>query len=162
MGLEQRLAEWLVETVGRGVHRCPLEDLAEHRVAVGVRTARCDADQHVAVGDVGAREEFGTLGDADQRAGDVERARLVNPWHLSRFATEQRAAGGLARIGHTADDLSDEVGIENAGRDVIEKEQRPSRLDQHIVDAVVDDVHADTAHHAESGSQFDLRTDTVG
>ena len=98
---------------------------AQQRVAVGVRAARRHADQHVAGGDVGAGEQRGPLGDADERAGDVERARRVDAGHLGRLAAEQRAAGGLARLGHAGDDLGDEVGVEHAGGDVVEEEQRP-------------------------------------
>ena len=60
------------------------------------------------------------------------------------------------------DDLGDEVGVERAGGDVVEEEQRPGRLHEHVVDAVVDDVDADAADLAEAGGQLDLRADAVG
>ena len=90
--LEQRLAERAVHPGRRDVHRDPLEDLAQQRVAVGVRAVGGDADEHVAGGDVGAGEQLGPLGDADQRAGDVEGAGRVDAGHLGRLAAEQRAA----------------------------------------------------------------------
>ena len=97
MRLEQRLAERPVEPVGRDVHRHPVEHLAQQRVAVGVRPAGGDADQHVADADVGAGEQLVALDDADERAGDVERARRVHARHLGGLATEQGAAGRLGR-----------------------------------------------------------------
>ena len=69
----------------------------------------------------------------------------VDAGHLGRLAAEQRAAGRLARLGHAADDVGDEVGVERAGGDVVEEEQRPGALHEHVADAVVDDVHADAA-----------------
>ncbi len=148
--------------VRHDVERDPGEQPAQQRVAVGVRSARRHADQHVAGGDVGPGEQRGSFGHADERAGDVERARRVHAGHLRRLAAEQRAPGGLARLGHPGDDLGDEVGVELAGGDVVEEEQRPRRLHEHVVDAVVDDVHADAANPAEPGGQLDLGADAVG
>ena len=53
-------------------------------------------------------QQVAPLGHADERAGDVERAGRVDAGHLGRLAAEQRAAGGLARLGHPGDDLGDE------------------------------------------------------
>ena len=48
----------LLEARRRDVHRHPVEQLAQEREAVGVRSARCDADQHVAGGDVVAGQQL--------------------------------------------------------------------------------------------------------
>ena len=111
---------------------------------------------------VGTGEQLVAFGDADERSGDVEGARRVHARHLGGLATEQGAAGDSARLGHPADHLGDEIGVEHAGGDVVEEEQRPGRLHEHVVDAVVDDVHPDAAHHAEPGGEFDLGADAVG
>ena len=86
----------------------------------------------------------------------------VDAGHLGRLAAEQRAAGGLARRAHAADDLGDEVGVERRRGDVVEEEQRPGRLHEDVADAVVDDVHAGAADPAEAGGQLDLGADAVG
>ena len=91
--LEQRLAERAVEAVRHDVHRDPVEDLAQQRVAVGVRAAgrrRRSARRR-------RRRRRGAAVSArsttpDERAGDVERARLVHAGHLGGLAAEQRAA----------------------------------------------------------------------
>ena len=70
--------------------------------------------------------------------------------------------GGLAGLGHAGDDVGHEVGVEHAGGDVVEEEQRRGRLHEHVVDAVVDDVGADAADRAEPGGQLDLGADAVG
>ena len=59
------------------------------------------------------------------------------------------------------DDLGDEIGVELAGSDVVEEEQRARRLHEHVVDAVVDDVGTDAAQDPESGGKFDLGADAV-
>ncbi len=130
----------------------PLEQLAQQRVAVRVRAARRHADEHVAGGDVGAGEQRRPLGDADERAGDVEGAGRVDARHLGRLAAEQRAAGRFARLGHAGHDVGDEVGVERARRDVVEEEQRSRRLHEDVADAVVDDVVAERAHTAQLGA----------
>ena len=86
----------------------------------------------------------------------------VDARHLGRLAAEQRAAGGLAGLGHAADDLGHEVGVERRCGDVVEEEQRARRLHEDVADAVVDDVHAGAADLAEAGGQLDLGADAVG
>ena len=54
------------------------------------------------------------------------------------------------------------VGVELAAGDVVEEEQRPGALHQHVVDAVVDDVGADAVVLAEASGQLDLGADAVG
>ena len=109
-----------------------------------------------------ARQHVALLDDTDQRAGDVERVRCIDTRHLRCLAAQQRTVRGLARLGHTGDDLGDVLGVDPARRHVVEEEQRPGTLHQHVVDAVVDDVDADAAVAAESRRQLDLRADTVG
>ncbi len=70
--------------------------------------------------------------------------------------------GDGARFGHPADDLGDDVGVERAGGDVVEEEQRTCRLHEHVADAVVDDVVAEAADATEPRRQLDLRADAVG
>ena len=73
----------------------------------------------------------------------------VDAGHLGGLAAEQRAPGGGAGLGHPADDLGDDLGVELAGGDVVEEEQRAGRLHEHVADAVVDDVVAEPADAAE-------------
>ena len=86
----------------------------------------------------------------------------VDARHLGRLAAEQRAAGGVAGLRHPADHLGDEVGVELARRHVVEEEQRPGGLHEHVADAVVDDVVAEPANPPERRGQLDLRADAVG
>ncbi len=162
MRFEQCVAERAIHPGRDDVHRCPLEDLAQQRVAVGVRARRCNTDQHVAGGDVGTREQVGLVGDTDQSAGDVERTGLVDAGHLGGLAAEDCAVRRTAGVGHALHDVGDHVGVEHARGDVVEEEQRASVLYEHVADAVVDDVHTDAAHPPESGSELHLGSHAVG
>ena len=162
VGFEQRLTERDVEAGRHRVHRDPVEQLPQERVPVRVRPARRDPDQCVSSDDVVAGEERGPVGDADERAGDVERAGRVDAGHLGGLAAQEDTPGCLAGLGHAGDDVGDAVGVEDAGGDVVEEEPRPRRLNEDVVDAVVDDVDPDAADPVEASGEFDLRADAIG
>ena len=87
VGLQQ-----LVDQLAGGDLRAVLvEQVADQRVAVGVRPGGGQRDQQVAFGHVaGAGQDVVPLDDADDRAGHVERAGGVDAGHLGRLA--RRAA----------------------------------------------------------------------
>src|SRR6476659_10557795 len=84
----------------------------------------------------------GPLDDADDEPGDVVFAVGVEPRHLRSLAAQQRAAAFTARLGNTANNLLGHGGVQPAGREVIEKEQRLGALHQDVADAVVGEVGA--------------------
>src|SRR3546814_4495825 len=96
-------------------------------VAVRMRAAGRDADQHVTGFDAAAVAQFGLLHRADGEAGQVVFARRVHVWHLRGLAADQRAAGQLAAFRDAADHGHGGVDIELAGGDVVEEEQRLDR-----------------------------------
>ena len=102
-------------------------DAARERVAVGVQAGRRQADQHVAGRDAPAVDQSLALDDADDEAGEVVFAVGVEARHLGGLAAEQRAAVLAARARESFDDLHRDVGIEPAGREVVEEEQRLAR-----------------------------------
>ena len=87
---------------------------------------------------------------------------MVDAGHLRGLTAQQRAAGHPAGFGHAAYDVRDQVGVDLARRDVVEEEQRAGGLHEHVVDAVVDDVGADTPDAAQPSGELDLRADAVG
>ncbi|CAB4997725.1 unannotated protein [freshwater metagenome] len=162
MGSQQCLAEGAVEPGRHRVHWQPGEHLAQQRVAVGVRPVGGHPQQHVAILQGASWQHLRSVDEADQRAGDVERPFGVHPRHLRCLTTQEGASGNLARLGHTGDHLCHLIGVELAAGDVVEEEQWTSALYEHIVDAVVDDVHAHALVLAETGGEFDLRADAIG
>ena len=70
-----------------------LDDLADQRIAVGVHARRGDGDEHVAGGDVGARQQRAALGGADRKAREIVVVAVIHARHLGGLAADQRAAG---------------------------------------------------------------------
>ena len=79
----------------------------------------------------------------DGEAGEVVVAVAVHARHLRRLAADQRAAGQPAALGDAGDDRRALVGIELAGREIVEEEQRLGALHDDVVDAHGDEVDAD-------------------
>ena len=163
MRLEQRLAERAVEAGGRDVHRQPVEHLAQQRVAVGVRAVGGDADQHVA----GVRRRRGAAARAARRRRPAcrrcrtRRARRRPASRPSRRRAARSRPPRTPRPSRRRPRRRWSASILLDG-DVVEEEQRPGRLHEHVVDAVVDDVGADAAVAAEPRGQLDLGADAVG
>ena len=140
-----------------------LEQQPDQRVAVGVRAPAGEADEQVALAEiVGAGPERVPVDDADDGAGDVDRAGHVDAGHLGRLAAEQRTPDGLAGLGHAGHDLGDDLGHERRGGDVVEEEERPGALHEDVVDAVVDEVGTDAPPASVTGGELDLRAHAVG
>ena len=142
---EQRLADRRAELGHRDRRpRGPRRSNAiapRQRVAVGVQAGRRQADEHVARRDASCRRSSASrVDDADDEAGDVVFAVGVEARHLRGLAAEQRAAVLAARRRQTLDDLHGDVGLEPAGGEVVEEEQRLGALDEDVVDAVIDEV----------------------
>ncbi len=99
--------------------------------------------------------------DADDRPGEIEVRRLIEPGHLGRLAAEQRhlvvAAGAL----NASDDLARDIGIELADGQIVEEEQRLRVEDEDVVHAVVDEIGADRAVASGLRGDQDLRPDAV-
>ena len=99
---------------------------------------------------------------ADDEAGEIVLAVGVEAGHLRGLAAEQRAAVLAARAGEPLDDLDRDVRVEPAGRQVVEEEQRLRALDEDVVDAVIDEVDADSAVHAGHERDAQLGAHAVG
>ena len=109
-----------------------------------------------------AVDDAGAIDDADDEARDVVFAVGVEAGHLRGFAAEERAAVVAACRREALDDLHGHVGLEPAGGEVVEKEQRPGALDQDVVDAVVDEIPPDGVVDAGHEGDAELRADAVG
>ena len=163
---QERVADRLAELRPRGCRRrAPARRTrsgarANTRSCAGPTTAApisaSPASMSRAVDDARARH------DADDEPGDVVFAVGVEPRHLGGLAAEQRAAVLAAGARHARDDLLGDVGRQPAGRQVVEKEQRPRALHEDVVDAVIDEVGADRVVHAGHERDLELGADAVG
>ena len=120
------------------------------------------ADQHVAGRDAAPVDQPVALDAADDEAGDVVFAVGVEAGHLRGLAAEQRAAVLAARAREALDDLDGDVGVEAAGREVVEEEERLRPLHEDVVDAVIDEIDADGVVDAAHERDPQLGADAVG
>ncbi len=69
-----------------------------------------------------------TLHRAHGEAGEIEIAAVIHPRHLGGLAPDQGAAGTAAALGDALDHLRGLFGVELAGGEIIQEEQRLGAL----------------------------------
>ncbi len=89
-------------------------------------------------------------------------AVAVEPRHLCRLAAEKGAAIVAARRREAFHDLHCDVGIESAGGEIVEKEERLRALDEDVVGAVIDEIDTDCRVDAGHERQAQLGADAIG
>ena len=92
----------------------------------------------------------------------IKRALGVHAGHLGGLAAQQRAACGAAGLGDAGHHGGDVFGHKAAGGDIVEEKERAGILHQNIVDAVVDNVVANTLPALVLGGQFHLGAHAIG
>ena len=83
------------------------------------------------------------LHHADDGAGQIVRARLVQARHLRRLTAGQRHFMGPAAAGDPLHDTGDLLDAEAGAGDVIHEGDRRGAVHQDVVHAVVDQIFAD-------------------
>ena len=137
------------------------DDAADQRKAVGMHARGGEAEQHVALDDVVGRQQLAAFGRAHGKAGEVVVVAVIHAGHFGRLAADQRAAGLPAALGDAADDRRALVGIELAGGEIVEEEQRLGALHDDVVDAHGDEVDADRVVLAGIDGDLQLGADAV-
>ena len=120
-----------------------------------------EAEDDVAFGDVAGRKQLATLGSADRKACEIVITASIHAGHFGRFAADQRTACLAATGCDTADDRCTLIGIELAGSEVVEEEQRFGALDHEVVDAHSDEVDADRVMLVGVDGDLQLGADAV-
>ena len=155
----QRLAVELdVLDVGAG----HFDDLADQRVAVGVRAGRWQGQQGVAGGNLGAVDDLGFFYNADAETGQVVVFAFVHAWHFSGFAAYQGATRQLATRANPGHNLCGGLDVELAGGVVVQEEQRLGAAHHQVVDAHGDQVDADAVVLVQVQCQAQLGAHAVG
>ena len=86
---------------------------------------------------------------------------MIHAGHFGGLAADQRAAGLPAALGDAADDRRALVGVELAGGEIVEEEQRLGALHDEVVDAHGDEVDADRVVLAGLDGDLQLGADAV-
>ena len=139
-----------------------LDDLADQRVAVGVRAARGQAEHDVTRHDLAAVDDVGLFHRADGEAGEVVFARRVHARHLRGLATDQCAAGEFAAAGDALDHVGGSVDVELAAGEVVEEEQRLGALHQDVVHTHRHQILANGVMLVQLEGKLELGADAIG
>src|SRR5215210_7415672 len=118
------------------------EDLAGQRVAVGVQSARSQAEHGVARAHPLAGDYLATLAGPHADADDLKVSLAVEPGHLRRLAAYEGHTEPPAGFRGTADYAADGFGNQSPATYIVEEEKRPGTRGEHVVGAVVDDIRA--------------------
>ena len=138
------------------------EEAPDERKAVGVESARGQADDRVAGPGGGPVDQPVPLDDADAAAGEVERRRVHEPGVLRGLPADERTARLAAAGRDAADELRGLRRIEPPDGDVIEEEQRLGAAADDVVGAHRDEVDPDRVVATERGRDRGLGPDAVG
>ena len=94
-------------------------ETADQRIAIGVGAGRWQPDQHVADGNVRARQHCIALYGAHREARQIVILCRVHAGHFGGFSADQRATGLLTAFGDTGHDSAADLNVELAGREIV-------------------------------------------
>ena len=120
------------------------DQLADQRIAVGVRAGGGQADDGIA-GAAPCEPSMiaSRLDDADAEAGEVVVVAVIHAGHLGGLAADQRAPACTQPSAMPRDHAGGDVHLQLAGGVVVEEEQRLGALHDDVVGAHGDQVDAD-------------------
>ena len=113
-----------------------LEHAPHEREAVRVHARRGQPEHDVALLDPRAVDQAVTVDEPDARAREVELVLAVDAGELGRLAAQEQASRLPADLGGAFDELGHLLGVDRAGGDVVEQEERVGAGREHVVDAV--------------------------
>src|SRR5262245_28781452 len=123
---------------------------------------RRQRQQNISGRDCFAVNDLVAIHHADDKAGDVVLAVLIEPRHLCGLATKQYATIFAATIRHAFDDTRNYIGRQLSRRDVIQKEKRPSALNQNVVHTMIDEIAADGVVYPSRKRDLEFGADAIG
>ena len=163
---QQLVAQFLRQTgeaagqrgrVGVGV-----EHPTRQREPVGVQAAGGQAQQTMALPDVGGLQQARAFHHPHHETGQIELPGGVHLRHLRRFAANQSAARRPAAVGNPLHQRFQIARRRLAERDVVQKEQRAGAPREDVVDIQGHQIAADRLKAAQLGGDFQLGADAVG
>jgi hypothetical protein len=154
---ERRLAQRLL-----GVGTRVLEHTAYQRIAIGVRSARRQADQDVTRADGAAVDDARFLYDADTKTGQIVIGFGIHAGHFSRLAADERCAGLAAAFCNPGDNPPRRIHLELPGGVVVQKKQRLGTQHGDVIDAHGNQIDADRVVTPHLDRQLELGAYPVG
>ena len=121
-----------------------------------MQAAGSQADHGVSRFDAPAIQEAGFLHHPDNRSAQVVFAGAVKAGHLRRFAADERAMILRASARKAADQFGKDARLQLSRADIIQKEKRFRPEDRDVIDAMVDQVLADSVMAVHGEGDFEL------
>jgi hypothetical protein len=138
------------------------EDFAGEGIAVGMEAIGGHAEEHIAGLDgAGSIEHEGTFHDPDDGTAEVIFPRLIEAGHLGGFAADEGAMVLGAGLGEAAEDVFEDAGLEFAGAEVIEEEERFRAEHGDVVNAMVHEVRTDSVVLVHREGDLELRAHAI-
>src|SRR6266576_2433057 len=161
---EQRLRHGLVglgkRVIDAQLH--PIEhDLARERVPVRVQSGRRVADQLIARRYAIAVKRVVLFHHTDNRARQIVVTRRVQIGELRRFSAGERHVVRAATARNARHDLRRDLRDEIAGREIVEKGERPRTVHDNVIHRVVHEILADGVVHVGGRGDEHLAADPV-
>ena len=139
-----------------------IEHFANQRIAIGMRAARCDADQSVAGSNATAIYHCGPLNRAHAKSREIVFPVTVHIRHLRGLAPDQCCAGLMATFCDSGYDIAGDVDVETPAGKIIEEKQRLGALHKHVVHAHCNQVDTDSVVALQVLREHEFGTDPVG
>ena len=118
--------------------------------------------QHVANENRPPRDQPLSIDGADDEAGEVVFAVVVEAGHLGGFTAEQCAPVIAACARHPSDDRLGDLRRQTSSRKVIQEKERLRALHQDVVDTMVHEIHTNGIVTPCHEGEFELRADAIG
>src|SRR5581483_934676 len=138
------------------------QHLSRKRVAVGVQSAGTDSYERVAGAYAPRIGNSAAIDDSDRESRQVIFARMVQVAGLAGFTAHEACTGKPASIRHALDDLKDDLLLELAEADVVEKEEGTGAMADDVVDAHRDTIDPDRVVPSGGEGDLELGSDAVG
>ena len=163
--IEECLAQGPVRREGRWagkVEPFPGDDRPHQREAVGMQSVARQRQHDIPRLEIMAREHAVPFNRPHRETGKVVGPARVEARQFGCFATRQRTSGLSATLNHPLQHLERVLGVEAAGREVIEKEERLRALHQEIIDGHRNEVDPDSVVPADRFREQQLGPNPVG
>ena len=138
-----------------------LDNLANKRIPVGMRSAGGKTQQNVARADV-AGQRLAALHRADGEPREVKVVPRVHAGHFCRLAANQRGVRLFAARRNPGYNVGRRRDVKMTGREIIQEKQRLGPLADQIVDAHRHQINPHSGQVCQLDGNAQLRSDAIG
>ena len=126
-----------------------------------MKARRRETDQHVPIVRSPTIDNPAPINEPNDETGEIVLAVTVKTGHFGGLTAEQGEAVVTAGGGHSTDDIGDDIRLETAGGQIVEKEQRLRSLNEDVVDAVMYEIAPHRGMSASCKGDLELGADAI-